>query len=95
MRGRSCVWLLATVVALPAVAALQPSELAPEFTTEASLAGSAFTYTLKAELAKGPVVVYFYPSAYTGGCNVQAHAFAMENVEKALETVQRLAKKPK
>ena len=49
---------------------------APVFTAKASLAGSAFDFSLKDALAKGPVVVYFYPSAYTGGCDAEAHAFA-------------------
>jgi peroxiredoxin len=58
-------------------AALAPGAKAPDFTAQASLAGKAFEYSLKSELAKGPVVVYFYPSAYTGGCNLQAHTFAV------------------
>jgi peroxiredoxin len=45
------------------------------------MAGKAFNYSLKDALAKGPVVVYFYPSAYTGGCNIQAHTFAV-NIDK-------------
>jgi len=49
---------------------------APLFTAKASLAGSEFDFSLKNALAKGPVVVYFYPSAYTGGCDAEAHAFA-------------------
>jgi len=49
---------------------------APVFTAKASLAGNAFDFSLKDALAKGPVVVYFYPSAYTGGCDIEAHAFA-------------------
>jgi peroxiredoxin len=44
--------------------------------TQASLAGSAFDFSLKETLAKGPVVVYFYSSAYTGGCDLEAHTFA-------------------
>ncbi len=70
-----------SALALPAHAALKTGDTAPDFTTQASLAGKAFTYSLKTELKKGPVVVYFYPSAYTGGCNLQAHTFA-ENKEK-------------
>jgi peroxiredoxin Q/BCP len=62
-------------------AALKQGDVAPDFTTQASLAGKAFTYSLKDALKKGPVVVYFYPSAYTGGCNLQAHTFAV-NKEK-------------
>jgi peroxiredoxin Q/BCP len=49
---------------------------APTFTTEASLAGKEFTFSLADALKKGPVVVYFYPSAYTGGCDLEAHTFA-------------------
>jgi peroxiredoxin len=43
------------------------------------LGGNAFSYSLKAALAKGPVVVYFFPSSYTGGCNIQAHTFAVNS----------------
>ncbi len=46
------------------------------FNAQASLAGSAFDFSLKAALAKGSVVIYFYPAAYTGGCDAEAHAFA-------------------
>src|SRR3984885_6999159 len=49
---------------------------APLFTAQASLAGSEFNFSLKKSLNKGPVVVFFYPSAYTGGCDAEAHAFA-------------------
>ena len=57
-------------------AALAKGDAAPVFTAQASLAGTAFSFSLKDALAKGPVVVYFYPSAYTGGCDAEAHAFA-------------------
>ena len=67
------------LIALPAVAALQEGKLAPEFETQASLGGKAFNYNLQAALKNGPVVVYFYPSAYTGGCNIQAHSFAVNH----------------
>ena len=73
--------LVAGAFALPVFAALDSGAAAPMFSTQASLAGKAFTYSLKESLAKGPTVVYFYPSAYTGGCNAQAHAFA-ENMDK-------------
>jgi peroxiredoxin len=92
--------MLSTAVALPALAALKEGAAAPDFTAQASLAGKAFSYSLKDSLKKGPVVVYFYPSAYTGGCNLQAHTFA-ENKEKfdaagasiigvSLDSIQRL-----
>jgi peroxiredoxin len=57
-------------------AMLTKGDAAPVFTAKASLAGSEFDFSLKKALAKGPVVVYFYPSAYTGGCDAEAHAFA-------------------
>ncbi len=57
-------------------AILSKGDAAPVFTAKASLAGSEFDFSLKDALAKGPVVVYFYPSAYTGGCDAEAHAFA-------------------
>ncbi|MEI6707257.1 MAG: redoxin domain-containing protein [Methylococcales bacterium] len=73
--------LLSSAITMPAVAALKAGDTAPEFQTQASLAGKAFSYSLKESLQKGAVVVYFYPSAYTGGCNIQAHTFA-ENIDK-------------
>jgi len=81
MNRQLLIGLLSFVVASSAGAALKQGDSAPEFTTQASLAGKAFTYSLKDALKKGPVVVYFYPSAYTGGCNLQAHTFAV-NKEK-------------
>jgi len=70
---------LASMIALPALAALKEGDTAPDFKTQASLAGKSFTFSLKGALKKGPVVVYFYPSAYTGGCNIQAHTFAVNS----------------
>jgi len=55
---------------------LTKGDAAPLFTAKASLAGSEFDFSLKNAIAKGSVVVYFYPSAYTGGCDAEAHAFA-------------------
>lgn len=74
--------LAATLTALaalpPAFAALKPGDAAPAFEAQASLAGKAFGYSLRAALKNGPVVVYFYPSAFTNGCNLQAHGFAVQ-----------------
>ena len=64
------------VSALPASAALPVGAKAPDFTTQASLAGKPFPFTLSAALKKGPVVLYFYPAAFTSGCTVEAHEFA-------------------
>ncbi|MDE2109339.1 MAG: peroxiredoxin [Gammaproteobacteria bacterium] len=69
---------LLALLTVPAFAALQPSAAAPDFTATASLAGKDFTFSLKQALAKGPVVVYFYPAAYTGGCDLEAHTFATD-----------------
>jgi len=73
--------LLSMVVAAPLFAALKQGDTAADFSTKASLAGKEFNFSLKDALKKGPVVVYFYPSAFTGGCNIEAHTFA-ENKEK-------------
>jgi peroxiredoxin len=70
--------VLSSALALPALAALKQGETAPDFTAPAALAGKEFSFALKDALKHGPVVVYFYPSAYTGGCNVQAHTFALK-----------------
>ncbi len=78
MKKFSIGLLLSCAIALPAAAALKPGDKAADFTAMASLAGKDFTFSLKKALKKGPVVVYFYPSAYTGGCNVEAHSFADE-----------------
>lgn len=61
-----------------AAGALQPGQKAPVFTAEASLAGKDFSFSLRKALAKGPVVVYFFPSAFTQGCDIEAHTFATE-----------------
>jgi peroxiredoxin len=68
-------------IAVPALAALEAGDTAPNFEAKASLAGKPFDYSLREALDKGPVVVYFYPSAYTRGCNIQAYEFA-ENMDK-------------
>src|SRR5690606_41977615 len=62
-----------------ALAALGVGDAAPEFTLPASQAGKQFQYSLSEQLKKGPVVVYFYPAAYTGGCSIQARCFAVNH----------------
>ncbi len=86
---------------LTAQAALEAGKVAPQFTATASLAGEAFDFSLAGALEQGPVVVYFYPSAYTRGCNIQARQFAvnMEKFEAAgasvigvsLDSIERLS----
>ena len=75
------VLVLAVAVSLQASAALKEGAQAPDFTAPASMAGKEIKFSLADALKKGPVVVYFYPAAYTGGCNLQAHTFS-ENAGK-------------
>src|ERR1700744_555363 len=67
---------LTSVFAAPAFAALKVGDMAPDFSATASLGGKEFNFKLNEALKKGPAVVYFYPSAYTGGCDLEAHTFA-------------------
>lgn len=62
----------------PVLAALKPGDTAPDFSARASLAGKEFNFSLDEALKKGPVVVYFYPSAFTKGCDLEAHTFAQD-----------------
>ncbi|HEX3653100.1 MAG TPA: peroxiredoxin [Rhizomicrobium sp.] len=68
--------LTAALVSGPAWAALQVGAKAPEFTTQAALGGKEFTFSLAEALKKGPVVLYFFPAAFTPGCTQEAHDFA-------------------
>ncbi|RVQ69031.1 peroxiredoxin [Croceicoccus ponticola] len=63
-------------VAQPAAAALKKGAAAPMFDTTGALAGKAFRFDLHEALKKGPVVLYFYPKAFTQGCTLEANAFA-------------------
>jgi len=67
---------LAALVATPAMAALPVGAKAPDFTTQGALDGKPFAFALKDALKKGPVVLYFYPKAFTQGCTLEAHAFS-------------------
>jgi peroxiredoxin Q/BCP len=75
MRKLLAVLLLAGTIT-PALAALKVGDSAPDFTAPATLGGKEFTFHLADALKKGPVVVYFYPAAFTKGCTVEAHDFA-------------------
>ncbi|MDR5757550.1 peroxiredoxin [Caballeronia sp. LZ035] len=61
---------------LSASATLKPGDAAPNFTAQASLGGNVYDYSLADALKKGPVVLYFYPAAFTKGCTIEAHEFA-------------------
>jgi len=62
-------------------AALPVGAVAPDFTTAAALGGQQFKFSLAQSLKKGPVVLYFYPKAFTSGCTLEAHAFAEATAE--------------
>lgn len=68
--------LCAVVTSAPALASLQVGAAAPDFKTQASLGGKVFDFNLADALKKGPVVLYFYPAAFTKGCTIEAHDFA-------------------
>ncbi|HTV51002.1 MAG TPA: peroxiredoxin, partial [Steroidobacteraceae bacterium] len=76
MRAAVALATLGTLAAAAALAALPEGAKAPDFTTQASLGGKEFTFSLAQALHKGPVVLYFYPAAFTPGCTVEAHQFA-------------------
>jgi peroxiredoxin len=65
-----------SLIAVSASAALPTGAKAPDFTTQASLAGKPFQFSLDEALKKGPVVLYFFPAAFTQGCTIEAHEFA-------------------
>src|SRR5580693_2903022 len=64
------------LLASPLYAALKPGTQAPDFTTQATLAGQPFKFALADALKQGPVVLYFYPAAFSHGCTIEAHEFA-------------------
>jgi peroxiredoxin Q/BCP len=76
MRRPLLTALTTALLAIPAYAALPDGARAPDFTAQASLAGKEFKFSLADALKQGPVVLYFYPAAFTPGCTVEAHEFA-------------------
>lgn len=77
--------LTALLTAVPGSAALQQGVIAPQISTQGALDGRAFNFNLREALRQGPVVVYFFPKAFTPGCNAEAQAFAehIEDFKKA------------
>ena len=75
---RNLLFAIAAVslVAAPATAALKVGAKAPEFTTTGAVGGKEFKLDLAEQLKKGPVVLYFFPKAFTSGCTAEAHAFS-------------------
>ncbi|HEV3155305.1 MAG TPA: peroxiredoxin [Candidatus Baltobacteraceae bacterium] len=68
--------LFVAAATAPAFASLSPGTTAPDFKTQASMGGKVFAFNLADALKKGPVVLYFYPAAFTKGCTIEAHDFA-------------------
>jgi peroxiredoxin Q/BCP len=66
----------ATLIASPATAALKVGTKAPDFNTTGAVGGKEFKLHLAAQLKHGPVVLYFFPKAFTSGCTAEAHAFS-------------------
>jgi peroxiredoxin len=76
MRWLLAYALLSFTFSLPARAALDIGDRAPDFTTQAALGGSVYSFSLAESLKKGPVVLYFFPAAFSEGCSAEAHYFA-------------------
>ena len=70
------VFALCSVLALPSQAALDVGDKAPDFAIDAAMGGNAYRFKLADELKKGPVVLYFFPAAFSVGCTIEAHEFA-------------------
>lgn len=68
--------MMATLATPAAHAALPDGGTAPDFTLGGALGGKPITFSLSEALKKGPVVLYFFPAAFTSGCTLEAHAFA-------------------
>ena len=90
------ILLAVALLASPAAAALAPGAKAPDFTTRGAIAGKVFTVRLADQLKKGPVVLYFFPAAFTSGCNAEARAFAdkVADFRKAGATVIGMSADP-
>ncbi len=79
----------ALLAAGAAHASLPVGASAPEFTAKGAMAGKDFSFDLQQQLKKGPVVLYFFPAAFTSGCTLEAHAFsdATDEFKKAGATI--------
>ena len=76
MRKLMFAFVAASLAAAPATAALKVGDKAPDFSTTGAVGGKEFKLHLKDQLKKGPVVLYFFPKAFTSGCTAEAHAFS-------------------
>ena len=76
MRKLLIAFAATVIVATPATAALKVGDKAPDFTSVGAVGGTEFKFHLAEQLKKGPVVLYFFPKAFTSGCTAEAHAFS-------------------
>ena len=76
LRHTSLAAFAALILPSAAMAELPVGAKAPDFAAHGALGGKPFDFTLKSALKKGPLVLYFYPKAFTKGCTLEAHAFA-------------------
>src|SRR5205085_3630981 len=76
MRKLLTAMVVTALAAAPAAAALKVGTKAPDFTTTGAVGGKEFKLHLTEQLKKGPVVLYFFPKAFTSGCTAEAHAFS-------------------
>jgi len=76
---RMMLAVVAAIMAVPAIGALPVGRSAPDFRTMGALNGKPFRLHLAEQLKNGPVVLYFYPKAYTKGCTLEARAFSEAN----------------
>ena len=81
MKSAIALCMMLATLCLPARAALDVGDTAPNFTVPAALGGKSFQYNLADALAKGPVVLYFFPAAFSEACSIEAHQFA-EAIDK-------------
>lgn len=90
---KTALLAIATLIATPAAAALPVGAKAPDFKTMGAKAGKTFPLKLSDALKRGPVVLYFFPAAFTPGCTIEAHEFAeaTDDFAKAGATVIGMA----
>jgi peroxiredoxin len=96
-RAASVLFAAAAVaLAAPAGAALPVGAIAPDFSTQGAMGGKTFQFSLAQALKKGPVVMYFFPAAFTSGCTIETKAFAdaSDDFKKAGATLIGVAADP-